>query len=612
VGGIKSAAPSCTTPYITSPDLNASTVKLDFAACTNKITSGDDAGQCDSDLDGIPDYKERQDGTNPFDKKTSLNIDIDDGTLDGNQLVVIGTASNSTDSNGDGIAENPSANEVFALSKTDYNNEDADVNGTAGDGSIDMSDFRSLRDWLYLAETAEDYDPYFVGSVGQPKKRTDVGSKAVNNVDYNRSGDLSFNGRIAYSGFASGTTLEAFDIKMYYDGITAYSLPVPYGSASIPQLTDFEIFYNTLRQNSSLWTDQNYQIQDLPYMLDSGDIEVWPRDWFTKFDGSSSGYNIQCVKSSGYTYAVVRRRSGPLPEVVYRRGKTENDSDFWRHVYTVPTGDITLVVQGYDNRDCAGEALFQQVRYVTVVPGGDVFWDPPALDARLSVNGIELDRDFSKNGVIGEAGCYFNGRVSADIRGSDIKSAYVYISEYMAATTFDTTGSAGHYILAETPYSSAYGISGGSNLYESVGVSVLAHAGTPGDPSDDYRIEETRSFKFNPLPCVSVSVSEIEFYGKYPYAVTKYKSGGKSYQTYYDWIPVTLQNNGLVDATFTIQTPSWMGGNSRPVTLKPYRDYRQNRSEYRLDTSFGHSCESSAEGEVRVLDVVIPVKCIIY
>lgn len=60
-------APSCTTPYIASPDLSASTVKLDFAACTNKITSGEDAGQCDTDLDGIADYKERQNGTNPFD-----------------------------------------------------------------------------------------------------------------------------------------------------------------------------------------------------------------------------------------------------------------------------------------------------------------------------------------------------------------------------------------------------------------------------------------------------------------------------------------------------------------------------------------------------------------
>jgi hypothetical protein len=33
----------------------------------HKIESGEDAGQCDSDLDGIADYKERQNGTNPFD-----------------------------------------------------------------------------------------------------------------------------------------------------------------------------------------------------------------------------------------------------------------------------------------------------------------------------------------------------------------------------------------------------------------------------------------------------------------------------------------------------------------------------------------------------------------
>jgi hypothetical protein len=56
----------CTTEYTTITN-NGGVIGLDFAACTNKITSGEDAGQCDSDLDGIADYKERADKTNPFD-----------------------------------------------------------------------------------------------------------------------------------------------------------------------------------------------------------------------------------------------------------------------------------------------------------------------------------------------------------------------------------------------------------------------------------------------------------------------------------------------------------------------------------------------------------------
>ena len=112
-------------------------------------------------------------------------LDIDDGTLDGNQRINYTTGA-------------------------DYTDEDADNDGGIGDGNIDMSDFRRWRDWLLYTEGHSDL--LLDGSTSQLKKDIN-GNKKVEapdeeNIyprgDFNGDGQLSRTRTSFVPGFTTG------------------------------------------------------------------------------------------------------------------------------------------------------------------------------------------------------------------------------------------------------------------------------------------------------------------------------------------------------------------------------------------------------------------------
>ncbi|MBW6457351.1 MAG: S8 family serine peptidase, partial [Trueperaceae bacterium] len=149
-------------------------------------------------------------------------LDIDDGTPDGNQRVLVGTA-------------------------VDFVGEDADGDGGIGDGNIDMSDFRRWRDWLLQVENPAGLT--LDGSANHPKKDVNgdraVGTPAQENVfprgDFNGDGQLSRTATRFVPGRVNAT------------------------------VTDLGVL-------QTLFSDPNYSASQLPGLIDSGDLEIWPSD----------------------------------------------------------------------------------------------------------------------------------------------------------------------------------------------------------------------------------------------------------------------------------------------------------------------------------------------
>ncbi len=65
-----------------------------------------------------------------------------------------------------------------------------------------------------------------------------------------------------------------------------------------PLLNDFEIFYNIIKSDN-LWGDPNYTFAEIPDLLGSGDIEVWPHYLFANYpqDNNPNTLSVTCVKS---------------------------------------------------------------------------------------------------------------------------------------------------------------------------------------------------------------------------------------------------------------------------------------------------------------------------
>ena len=148
-------------------------------------------------------------------------VDIDDGSLDGNQRIV--------PCDGGGCAE--------------YIDRDADGDGGIGDGAIDMSDFRIWRDWLLQIEN--DVDLKLDGSAGHPKKDVNgngiVEAAAQENIfpkgDFNGDGILDQNAKNKVPGVFNA------------------------------EVTDLDVL-------SKLFNDPYYQAADLPNLIDSADLEI--------------------------------------------------------------------------------------------------------------------------------------------------------------------------------------------------------------------------------------------------------------------------------------------------------------------------------------------------
>lgn len=150
-------------------------------------------------------------------------LDIDDGTLDGNQRVGSGEAT-----------------------------DDADGNGGRGDGRIDMSDFRRWRDWVLQLEASPDLQldgpvDHFKRDLNGDGLVLGAASESVYpRADFNGDGKLDQFGTARMSGALDGQ-----------------------------QLTDLEVL-------QSRFVDPHYDKTSLDFLLHSGDIIVDAATCFTR------------------------------------------------------------------------------------------------------------------------------------------------------------------------------------------------------------------------------------------------------------------------------------------------------------------------------------------
>jgi hypothetical protein len=280
--------------------------------------------------------------------------DIDDGTLDGNQLAIIGNSS-TADANNDGIADSVLPTDALRLLATDFTGEDADANSRVGDGRLDMSDFRRMRDWLLRSEGFGT----FVGSAGNPKLSVAAGSSAIRYGDFNNSGSLNFNGRKAVPGLeGNGFTVSGFNIVPNGAVITAQSVPVTRDAQGVPLLSDFEVFYNTIAKTPGTWADADFTLPQTRLLLGSGDLEVWARDLF---DYPSVVKVVSEIENASFGAGYVHTRGDQ------------------RHVYSAPAGTYFVRLAALDVND---NVIVGLKKTVTLAAGQDVLFAPAtALNA---------------------------------------------------------------------------------------------------------------------------------------------------------------------------------------------------------------------------------------
>ncbi len=267
--------------------------------------------------------------------------------------------------------------------------------------NIDMSDFRRMRDWLLVGESL---DSNLKGSDTHPKKSLNEGSDALTYADYNNDGQLKLNEKDIFTNTAIleledlGTTEPVgFDFTATGSNITTTrtNLEQHPDQENYPDaylVNDFEIFYHLIKNSrNEPWLDPHYDLEDIPDLLGSGDIEVWPHYLFANYpqDSDPDTPSVDCVKSE-----VV----GENQTRIHRKG-IERDphlEDYERQIYTLPVGTYTLKVTAFENfeaGDCTGDTAFNFERNFEVKLGSDDLWDPapPAFDA--TVNGTLLMED---------------------------------------------------------------------------------------------------------------------------------------------------------------------------------------------------------------------------
>jgi hypothetical protein len=233
-------------------------------------------------------------------------VDIDDGTPDGNQRLLLPS--------GDG----------------DFIGEDADADGGIGDGAIDMADFRRWRDWLLQTEGGPDLS--LDGSSTHPKKDVNgnglVEAAAAENL-YPR-GDFNGDGRLSRS---------------------ALSVVPGVIDASV---TDLEVL-------QTLFGDPDYTASQLPDLIDSADLEIWPAGCLARPDVASVESSLRPTGSA----AIVESR-------------THSATVGPRQVYTaaVDPGGYTARIEA---KDAGGVTLFSAEQAFPMTLGSDALWRPECI-----------------------------------------------------------------------------------------------------------------------------------------------------------------------------------------------------------------------------------------
>lgn len=145
-------------------------------------------------------------------------VDIDDGTLDGNQR-------------------------VDYLTGADLLATDVDGDGGDGDGVVDMADFRRWRDWLL--QVSGDPEVSLDGSASHPKK------------DLNRDHDV---GTIADESLYPRGDFNG-------DGVISLAASSLYPGALDREVTDLEVM-------QEVFDDPDHDASELPGLIESGDLTI--------------------------------------------------------------------------------------------------------------------------------------------------------------------------------------------------------------------------------------------------------------------------------------------------------------------------------------------------
>lgn len=269
----------------------------------------------------------------------SYAYDIDDGTPDGNQRLLIGTISSpgvaDDASEIDGVVDMLPQDESLEYSGTDFGfifgderyGEDADQNEVYGDGRISMEDFRRWRDWALKSEGKG----FFDGSSQHVKRNMDGGGDNV----FPRWGD--FNG--------DGKASSSLRFQVPY-------IPGTDGNPTTETLSDLEVMMR-VAEKKNLWRDDYYRLADLPGLVDSGDIELFVRDLFNLPKAATVTSRIQEVQASN-------------------RPLTREEP---RQVYTLEPGTYHAVIEVLDSE---GFLILGLQKQFEVQRGSDNLWGPTA------------------------------------------------------------------------------------------------------------------------------------------------------------------------------------------------------------------------------------------
>lgn len=225
-------------------------------------------------------------------------LDIDDGSRDGNQRVV-------------------GAQEVVS--------EDLDSDGGSGDGTVDMADFRRWRDWLLQIEA----DPSLVldGRATHPKKDVNgngvVEAAEVENRyprgDFNGDGRLSRQAAQFVGGDVAATASDLAVLQFLFD-------------------------------------DPDYDASELPGLIDSADLDVWPE---------------RCLAISGVTDVETRLVSTTAAATEQTR---RHDATTPRHLLTLPVATSYQATANAFDRD--GNVVATAREELTLQLGQDLVWNP--------------------------------------------------------------------------------------------------------------------------------------------------------------------------------------------------------------------------------------------
>jgi hypothetical protein len=234
-------------------------------------------------------------------------LDIDDGSADGNLRLAAG---------GEVVVD-----------------QDLDGDGGLGDGAIDMSDFRRWRDWLLQVEQAAGLS--LDGAADHPKK--DVNGDAVVQAAAQEN--------IFPQGDFNGDGVLSRDARRWVAGAIGN------------YLTDLDVL-------QSRFSDAHHQPQELPDLIDSGDITINASACLA--ENPEAAYAVTRVQRPGTGETVAERTHQPGaigPQSVIQ-------------ICTVVTGQYQLVYRVYDS---GGAEVGQDERDVNVQPGSDTHWEPACL-----------------------------------------------------------------------------------------------------------------------------------------------------------------------------------------------------------------------------------------